>query len=62
MKNLPIPRKSPRQRHKERMALRNSWALWKRKCDKCSVDIMTTYNPKRAEPVYCEKCYLEAVG
>ncbi|OGJ42389.1 hypothetical protein A3B60_02455 [Candidatus Peregrinibacteria bacterium RIFCSPLOWO2_01_FULL_39_12] len=62
MKNLPIPRKSPSQRHKERMALRNPWALWKRKCGKCSADIMTTYNPKRIEPVYCEKCYLDAVG
>ena len=62
LRGLPVPRIAPRQRHINRMHLRNPWALWERKCTKCSVDIMTTYDPKRPEPVYCEKCYLEEVG
>lgn len=57
MKGYPVSRVAPRQRHKKRLALRNPWQLWARKCDKCAVDIKTTYSPKRPEPVYCEKCY-----
>lgn len=52
MKGLPAPRVSPRQRHKNRMALRNPWALYQRKCGKCGVAITTTYAPTRPEPVY----------
>ncbi|MDA1060386.1 MAG: hypothetical protein O3B47_01185 [bacterium] len=61
MKGLPVPKVSPRQRHKSRMTLRNPLHLWERKCDKCNADIRTTYEPKRPEPVYCEKCYREEV-
>ena len=59
--NLPIPRKHPDQRHLERMQLRNSRKLFDRKCDKCWVDMKTTYSPDRPEIVYCEKCYNEVV-
>jgi len=59
--NIPIPRKCPDQRHKERMALRNPRKLFERKCDNCSVKISTTYAPERPEKVFCEKCYLESV-
>ncbi len=59
--NLPIPRKSPDQRHKERMALRNPRKLWTRACAKCSEKIETTYSPERPETVYCEQCYLSTV-
>lgn len=31
--NLPIPRRHPDQRHKDRMALRNPRKLWPRQCD-----------------------------
>ncbi len=59
--NLPIPRKHPDQRHLERMVLRNPRKLFDRKCDKCWVDMKTTYSPDRTEIVYCEKCYNEEV-
>ena len=59
--NLPIPRKCPDCRHKERIALRNPRKLWKRNCMKCGVGIETTYAPAREEIVYCEKCYLESL-
>ncbi|MCK9186728.1 hypothetical protein M0P48_04820 [Candidatus Gracilibacteria bacterium] len=60
--NLPLPKKCPNQRHKERMALRNPRKLYDRKCDKCGTEITTTYNPKQTETVYCEKCYLDTVS
>ena len=59
--NLPIPRKCPDQRHKERMALRNPRKLFDRNCTKCNSEIQTTYSPDRKEIVYCEKCYLKEV-
>ncbi len=55
---LPIPKKSPYQRHKERLKLRNPKKLWLRNCDKCGKEIQTVYSPDRAEIVYCEECYL----
>ncbi len=59
--NLPIPRRCPDERHKERMALRNPRKLWERKCGNCGTPIQTTYSPDRLEKVYCEACYLKTV-
>ncbi len=58
---LPIPRRCPEQRHKERMALRNPRKLWTRACAKCSKKIETTYAPEKPEIVYCEECYLKTM-
>ncbi|MBD3360167.1 hypothetical protein GF366_00010 [Candidatus Peregrinibacteria bacterium] len=58
---IPIPRKCSDCRHKERMNLRNPKKLWKRKCEKCGIDVLSSYAPERPETVYCEKCYLETV-
>jgi len=55
--NLPVPKRHPDQRHLDRMALRNPRKLYDRKCDKCSVDMKTTYSPDREEIVYCGECY-----
>jgi len=59
--NLPIPRKHPDQRHKERMQTRNPNKLYNRKCAKCGAGILTTYSPDRPEKIYCETCYLKTV-
>ena len=59
--HIPIPRKCPDQRHRERMALRNPRKLFDRTCDKCFVAIRTTYAPERPETVLCEECYLKEV-
>ncbi len=59
--NLPIPRRHPDQRHRDRMALRNPRKLFERSCDKCQCDMITTYAPERPEIVYCEKCYNKEV-
>jgi len=55
--NLPIPRRHPNQRHLDRMSLRNPRKLYYRKCNKCWINIKTTYSPERTEIVYCEECY-----
>ncbi len=59
--NLPIPRKHPDQRHLERIQLRNPRKLFDRKCDKCWIEMKTTYSPDSKEMVYCEKCYNEEI-
>lgn len=58
---LVLPAHSPRQRHVDRIALRNPMRLWLRKCDKCGVDIQSTYTPDCQGKVYCEACYLKEV-
>jgi hypothetical protein len=58
---LPVPRRSPDQRHKDRVALRNPRHLWDRQCAKCRKPIRTTFSPDRPETVYCEECYLSTV-
>ncbi|MCD6221224.1 hypothetical protein J7K25_03600 [bacterium] len=59
---LPIPRRCPLQRHKDRLAFLPPRKLYKRKCDKCGKEILTIYSPDRPEIVYCETCYLKEVG
>ena len=59
--NLPIPRKHPDQRNLERIAKRNPRRLWKRNCDKCKMEILTSYPPGQPEIIYCDKCYLKEV-
>ena len=59
---LPLPRESFFQRHKDRLAMRNPRKLYKRKCAKCGIDIMTTFSPDKPEIVYCEKDYLESIN
>lgn len=58
---LPIPRRAPLQRHKDRLVLRAPRKLWPRQCQKCHKDIKTVYAPERPEIIYCEKCYLARV-
>jgi len=55
--NLPIPKKHPDRRHKERIDQRNKRKVYDRKCDKCWKDIKTTYSPDREDIVYCQNCY-----
>ncbi|MFA5917619.1 MAG: hypothetical protein WC850_05300 [Candidatus Gracilibacteria bacterium] len=59
--NLPIPKKHPDQRHLDRIALRNPRKLFDRKCNKCGVEMKTTYSPDRKEIVYCKECYNKEV-
>lgn len=58
---LPIPRRHWKQRHLDRLHLRNPRKFWKRQCAKCNKEMRTTYSPDRLETVYCEACYLKTV-
>lgn len=60
-KNIPIPRKSPPERHLDRQRRLNPRKLFTRACGKCQKEIQTTFSPERPEIVYCEACYLETV-
>ncbi len=59
---LTIPKKCFYCRHKRRFDLRNPRELYDRKCDKCGVDIKTTYSNERPEKIYCEPCYQESLS
>lgn len=58
---IPLPRRSPAQRHIDRDTLRNPRKLWTRECAKCQKAIATSYDPNRPEIVYCESCYLPSI-
>lgn len=59
--NIPVPHKCANQRHKERLLMRNQRKLWMRKCNKCEMEINTSYSPDKPEKVYCEGCYLATI-
>lgn len=58
--SLPLPKLHHDLRHAKRVNKRNDRKLWKRFCEKCGVQMLSTYNPNGSEVVYCEGCYLEA--
>ncbi len=58
---LPIPHRSPDQRHLDRFHQRNPRRFWERQCAKCQKKIRTTYAPERQEKVCCEECYLKTI-
>ncbi len=59
--NIPVPRRCPDQRQRDRAALRNPHKLWKRSCAQCDREMCTTFAPDRPEIVYCEECHLKEV-
>ena len=61
-KKLPLPDHCPACRHKERMALRNERQLYKRTCDKCSAQMLSTFPKEAPYKVYCQKCFWENIG
>lgn len=56
---IPLPRRHPNQRHKDRLARRNPYQLRSDTCKKCNTTITTDQSSEKI--IYCEKCYLEAV-
>lgn len=61
---LPIPKRAPLQRHKDRMAELLPRKLFSRPCGHkgCQNQIETPYSPDRPEIVYCEQCYLQEIA
>ena len=60
--NFPIPLECHDCRHRKRFKLRNPRQLFNRNCQKCNLEIITTYSPQQSEIVYCENCYLQALN
>jgi hypothetical protein len=60
--NIPVPRKCPDCRHMVRIRRVNPPFLYDRHCDKCNLEIKTSYAPNRPEIIYCEKCYQQEIN
>ena len=58
---LPIPRHCPLCRERARVKQLNPMENHTRLCDKCKIEIRTSYSPDGPEIVYCEKCYQQEV-
>lgn len=68
---VPLPRKCPDCREKDRILQRMERKLYRRSCvcnlpnhdheGGCKIEFETTYAPDRPEKVYCEKCYQKEV-
>ena len=61
-KKLPNPDNCPKCRQKRRLSLRNERNLYKRKCDKCDKEVISTYKPDSEYTIYCQECYWEHLG
>ena len=61
-KNLPDPKNCSKCRRDRRRSLRNPRKLYKRPCDKCKTELMSTYSKDSPYIVYCEKCYWDSLG
>ncbi|MBI5152429.1 zinc-ribbon domain containing protein [Candidatus Peregrinibacteria bacterium] len=61
-KDLPRPENCPECRQKRRLSLRNERRLYKRKCDKCQKEIISTYSPDSKYIVYCQECFWKHIG
>jgi len=60
---IPVPRKCPDCRYKNRIAKRNPRKIYDRKCMKedCNKEIQTTYAPEKPEQAYCDECYNNSI-
>ncbi|OGJ42610.1 hypothetical protein A3B60_00815 [Candidatus Peregrinibacteria bacterium RIFCSPLOWO2_01_FULL_39_12] len=58
---IPVPHRSPDQRHVDRINLRTPRHLFDRKCDKCRTSLMSPYKSDAKEKVFCDKCYIEKI-
>lgn len=61
-KDLPWPDYCPECRQIRRLSLRNERKLYRRKCDKCQKEIISTYSPESKYVIYCQECFWEHLG
>lgn len=55
--NVDAPRMCPSCRAQRRLAFRNERVFYKRKCDKCSKDVVSMYSTNKPYPVWCYECW-----
>lgn len=58
---LPLPRRSPYQRHQDRLERRNSRKLLERVCTKCKKKVASGAPADSPYKIYCEECYSSLV-
>ena len=61
-KGLARPENCPSCRQKRRLSLRNERVLYKRICDKCKKEIISTYKADSPYQIYCQECFLQHFG
>ncbi|MFH1012841.1 MAG: zinc-ribbon domain containing protein [Candidatus Peregrinibacteria bacterium] len=61
-KKLPFPQHCPECRRDRRRGLRNERKLYERRCDKCHLELLSTYAKDCPYIVYCEDCYYKQVN
>ena len=54
---IPAPTLCPSCRQQDRLAYRNESTLYKRPCDLCKKEIISTYHADTPFPVYCQSCF-----
>jgi len=54
---VPTPSFCPSCRYQRRLANRNEWSFYKRKCSLCGKEMVSIYNPDYPGPVYCQTCF-----
>jgi len=60
-KNLPTPENCPLCRQTRRLSLRNEDRLYKRSCDSCGKNILSTYKEDSPYKVFCHECFWQAI-
>ncbi|MEK7608001.1 MAG: hypothetical protein AAB495_00240 [Patescibacteria group bacterium] len=55
--NVPPPTFCPDCRFQRRLMFRNERNLYKRECDLCKKQILSTYSPEKPHTVYCPPCW-----
>jgi len=55
---IPLPKRAPEQRHRDRLKRRNPRYLRKTHCANCAENIFTSQPTHIPNKVLCEKCYL----
>ena len=61
-KGIPSPCECAKCRQDKRLSMRNERNLYKRKCGKCGMEMVSTYAPESPYIVYCQKCFWEYIG
>lgn len=54
---VPPPTLCPKCRDQRRCVWRNYRTLYRRKCDLCKKDIVTSFSPDKPYTVYCQECW-----
>ena len=54
---VPPPTFCPECRFQRRLAFMNVYSLYKRKCDKCGLNIVSMFHKDKKELVFCSKCW-----